>query len=412
MKEAERLQVDQLKKNLAEREDSLANFKSENEKLRSELESVTTQRNELSEVKLELDKATRAIELLQKENESYKQSVDKLSSENSELREVKLNNGKDITEYKFKNEQLMQQLEDKKQTILDKQEIIDNQKRQIEKLSKDNYTLDKNFRKCKSKLETCASEIDKGNELLADRKQKITKLKESLSKSEKERKEIQQKYDGYYSETQRELEDLRKKAELCKEQKNQIDFLQKKLTSEQMTNHSAASVMNNTSSYKPSFNPPNLSNQSSSRPGLPKSSSTYQPVPFKSSFASSERPIGAGADRYSMQNPQMTPSRASPFSRDPLYTENKTLNGTPSSSSVHSINISGMPSVHSSYQVHCPNSASNYTASFKKEEVKDQENKSPNAMAMSLVHTTKPAPRQSSEMMKTTETLERKSEDE
>ena len=155
--------------------------------------------------------------------------------------------------------------------------------------------------------------------------------------------------------------------------------------------------MNNVSKFQPTMNPMssslNGSRFDSSRiPNIPKSTS-FQPSSYNPSKSSVERPpaVAAQMSRYSYQNSQYTPTQnKSPYSR---YSDNKGFNGTPSASSVHSIGISGENSIRSSFQVHCEGSQN--TGNFKKElelsERKDEkENKSPNAMTMSLVHTTKP----------------------
>ena len=185
-------------------------------------------------------------------------------------------------------------------------------------------------------------------------------------------------------------------------------------------NSKAGQLVNNTSKFTPSFNPSNigggLQNYSSSLisgtskfPNLPKST-TFQPSGYRPSFSSSERINANPGTEGSSYQPSQIPSShlvSSPFSR---YNESKTLQNTPSASSVHSMNISGLSgvkSVQSSYQVQYAENA----GSFKRDSEFDvsklnKENKSPNSsLAMSLVHTTRPGPisKPSAEFEKTTD---------
>ena len=172
-------------------------------------------------------------------------------------------------------------------------------------------------------------------------------------------------------------------------------------------NSKAGQLVNNTSKFTPSFNPSNIGggvrdysssliNGASKFSNIPKST-TFQPTGYRPSFNSSERKnANTGSEFSSYQPPQITPSHlsSSPYSR---YNENKTLQNTPSASSIHSMNISGLSgvkSVQSSYQVQYIDS----TETLKRDSEFDitklnKENKSPNNLtSMSLIHTTKPAP--------------------
>lgn len=380
------------------------------QQLKSDLETTTKQRNELqhqngemktllSESKMDFESENRELkrklELLERDNASYKSELDKISGETKQLRDLRLDNEQNLTKYKLKNESLTNELNDKISSIADKSKLTESQATYIKQLETEIKQCRAKFAKMESKLSQCAKEINKGNDV-------IEKLRTEKGKFREKYKEYSTKYNEYYEKAEPELKDLRAKAKLCEEQKATIDYLQKKLTEEQKLNNKSGLLMNNTSKFQPSFNPSSFagrpSNVSSTyegasrAPNIPKSTtftSSYKPP----SYSSSERGVSAGVDRYSYQNPSFTPTQNSPYSR---YSENKTLNGTPSASSLHSINISGVSgqnSVHSSYQVHCP---SNNTASFKKEmEIEsskmNKENKSPNALTMSLVHTTKPA---------------------
>lgn len=204
------------------------------------------------------------------------------------------------------------------------------------------------------------------------------------------------------------------------EKNNQIDYLQKKLNEEMALNSKAGQLVNNTSKFTPSFNPSNigggLQNYSSSLisgaskfPNLPKST-TFQPSGYRPSFSSAERiNTNSGTEGSSYQPGQISSSHlaSSPYSR---YNENKTLQNTPSASSVHSMSISGLSgvkSVQSSYQVQYVEN----TGTFKRESEfgsskVNKENKSPNSsLAMSLVHTTRPGAvsKHSPEFEKTTD---------
>jgi myosin heavy subunit len=385
------MQVTQLMNTVQEQRTRIESNEAELSQVKIDLESTIKQRNELAETKLNIDAQnrdmTRRIEILEHDNASYKKDQETFVSENKELRELKLDNGKDITEYRLKNEHLTKEISDKGKACLDKDTIIQTQSSQIKQYDDRVNKQEKQINKMDRKLDECVKQINSGNEYIEKQNKDRKKYKSMAT-------ELKEKY--------RDYEDLQEKAKLCDKQKETIDYLQKRLTEEQQLNTKSGLLANNNSRFQPSFNPSGIpptgslsgssmdvSNRGSN---IPKSTN-FQPQSYKSSFNSSERPPnGTGASRYSFQNTQMTPGHQSPYSR---YSENQTLK-SPSASSVHSINISGLSapnSVHSGYQVH---SASNNTASFKKEiDIRDtitntQENRPPNASVMSLVHTTKP----------------------
>lgn len=344
------MKVAQLLNNVGEQKARIESNEKELTKLKSELETTISQRNELSEIKLTIEAQNRdmarKIEILEHDNASYKKDLETFVVENKELRELKLNNGKDITEYKLRNEHLNKEIVDKAKSCQDKETIISTQSSQIKQYEDKNDKLEKKCNKMEFKLDQCVKQINKGNEYI-----------ESLNKEKKKYKtmatELKEKYKDY--------EDLQEKAKLCDKQKETIDYLQKRLTEEQQLNTKSGLLANNNSRFQPSFNPSGMPPSSSTAgsgfdlsnrmSNLPKSTS-FQPQNYKSSLNSSERPpSGTGASRYSFQNTQMTPGHQSPYSR---YSENN-VQKSPSASSIHSINISGLSvpnSVHSSYQVH------------------------------------------------------------
>ena len=396
-RESVTMKVEQLQKTVQEQSERLEFYTKENQQLKNELDSAIKIKNELSEIKITLEgqnkEMKRKIEILEHDNASYKQDLNNFVSENKELRELKLDNGKNITEYKIRNEHLTNELSDKVKAIEDKQKIIDTQGSQIKQLETENSKIAANFKKLKSKLDQCASEINKGNQIIQELGAERKSYKEKYIDASTKFKDLEKQSSEYKDRAERELEDLRKKAKLCEDQKSTIDYLQRKLTEEQKLNNQTGLLANTNSRFQPSFNPSTLPRpgtfEGSRAPSLPKSTS-FQPSGYKPSFTATNP--APSSDRYSFQNSQFTPAHNSPYSR---YSEHKTLNGTPSASSVHSINISGLSgqnSLQSSYQIHCP---SVNTASFKKEmeiesEKMNKENKSPNSLAMSLVHTTKP----------------------
>jgi predicted nucleic acid-binding Zn-ribbon protein len=340
------------------------------------------ERDDLLEVRKLLEEKERTLEILQHKSEGYKKNLEVLTKENDELRELKMNNGKDITEFKFKNEHMEKEIRDKVKTIQDKQQIIETQASHIKALEGDLITIKANFKKCEGKLLISSAEINKGNEYLDKLKNKKNEYKVKYKECSQGFKEVSSAYSEYKQNAEKELTDLRAKAKLCEEQKLTIVYLQKKLTDEQKLN----------SNFIPSVSEKPASSISQSRPSLPKSTS-FQPTAYKSSFIPTERPSGNNGDRYSgLPKPQYSSTHQSPYSR---YQENKNLNGTPSASSLHSINFSSasmQSSVNTSYQINCP---SNNTPSYKREmnieeEKFDKENNAPNIFKMSVVHTTKP----------------------
>lgn len=341
------MKVVHLLSNVEEQKARIETNEKELKKVKSELEITINQRNELSEIKLNIEAQnrdmSRKIEILEHDNASYKKDLETFVIENKELRELKLNNGKDITEYKLRNEHLNKEIIDKAKACQDKEKIISTQSSQIKQYEDKNDKLEKKCNKMEFKLDQCVKQINKGNEYI-----------ESLNKEKKKYKtmatELKEKYKDY--------EDLQEKAKLCDKQKETIDYLQKRLTEEQQLNTKSGLLANNNSRFQPSFNPSGMPptgsglDSSNRMSNLPKSTN-FQPQNYKSSLNSSERPpSGTVASRYSFQNtPQMTPGHQSPYSR---YSENNAQK-SPSASSIHSINISGLSvpnSVHSSYQVY------------------------------------------------------------
>lgn len=346
------------------------------------MEKTTSERDDLIEVRKLLEEKERALEILQHKSEGYKKNLDAISKENDELRELKLNNGKDITEFKFKNEHMEKEISEKEKTIQDKQKIIETQTSHIKQLEADLKQINAVFKKCEKKLKESGEEINKGNAAIDTLHQKKTLYKKKCNEYSQKLAEMSSEYSEYKQNAEKELTDLRAKSKLCQEQKETIDYLQKKLTEEQKLNNN----------FCPSVLEKPVASTSQNRPNLPKSTS-FQPTAYKSSFLSSERPSGSGGDRYNgLPKPQFSSTHQSPYSR---YSDNKNLNGTASASSLHSINFSSasmQSGVNTSYQIHCP---SNNTPSYKKEikfeeEKLDKENKAPNTLKMSLVHTTKP----------------------
>ena len=143
--ESIRLKAEQLEKHAHENEIKYNNKSSEYEKLKVEFEATSQQRNELSQIKIELEAKNKelasSLELIQRENESNKSNLEKLVRENEELRTVRIDNDKFITEHRIKNEHLEKEIKDKSSSIIDKDSVINTQKEQINQLKIENKGL-------------------------------------------------------------------------------------------------------------------------------------------------------------------------------------------------------------------------------------------------------------------------------
>lgn len=383
--------VRQLEKTVGEQSELLDSRKREIEQVKADLDSTLREWNELSDVKRLLEETQKKLQIVEQRNESYQKNLDELTNESNGLREAKLNNGKEITEYRINYQHLENDLQHKCKTIEDKQKIIESQAAQIKQIEGELKQWKANFKKSESKLKECCSQINKGNQVIKVIRDEKKVLKNKYKEVSENLKKTSEEYSEYKELSETELKDLKPKAKLCEEQKSTIEYLQKKLTDEQKLNQN----------FMPQSQPEKLT--TAPKPfmsSIPKTTG-FQPTTYKSSFLSTERPAssvtptGPGADRYSFSKPHYGSSHQSPYSR---YSESKTLQGPPSASSLHSMNISGVSkqsSSQSSYHIHCPQSDAK---SFRKELDMPEatfnaigENKSPNVMQMSLVHTTKPA---------------------
>lgn len=330
-------------------------------------------------------------ENIQIEHGAIKEELTNLRKENTSLNTENYKNCGEIAKLKSDNEHLNVQLKDKSTMY--------------------NITAT-SFEKAKKKIELCSEQINKGNSAIEKLKDERKMYKNKFKETKMGYDRVTKEYDDYRGKSEPqllEIRDLRRNNEefkdkvdsltkTCNEQKSTIEYLNKRLNEEQVMNKKLDLSSNNFNNFMPKSKPfmgTTDYNPGPKAPSIPRSSTvgTAQnppgPIPYQSKFQG----------RYA--NTQFTPSHhgTSPYSK---YSEQKDMN-TPSASSVHSINLTGMSgqnSVKSSFQINSfkdssykPSGTTDYTATFKDKpnfDIEKFDQNKENRHPMSYIQTTKP----------------------
>ena len=204
------------------------------------LDDATKNKTQLEEHKLKLEINQKDLEgkfaISNTELNVYKTEITNLRQENSDLNKKCLNYEKNLTEFNFKNESILKQLEEKNKSLENMKQLIDSLNKQRDSNEDTIKSLKASNNKLENKLQLSIKEINKGNDIIQrlqnDIKNQKSKLKSSKNELSIQEQLINQKQ-ILLEEQNKTIKDLKRDNE-AKEQeiiglKNQINNYNNKL---------------------------------------------------------------------------------------------------------------------------------------------------------------------------------------
>ena len=204
------------------------------------LDDATKNKTQLEEHKLKLEINQKDLEgkfaISNTELNVYKTEITNLRQENSDLNKKCLNYEKNLTEFNFKNESILKQLEEKNKSLENMKQLIDSLNKQRDSNEDTIKSLKASNNKLENKLQLSIKEINKGNDIIQrlqnDIKNQKSKLKSSKNELSTQEQLINQKQ-ILLEEQNKTIKDLKRDNE-AKEQeiiglKNQINNYNNKL---------------------------------------------------------------------------------------------------------------------------------------------------------------------------------------
>ena len=204
------------------------------------LDDATKNKTQLEEHKLKLEINQKDLEgkfaISNTELNVYKTEITNLRQENSDLNKKCLNYEKNLTEYNFKNESILKQLEEKNKSLENMKQLIDSLNKQRDSNEDTIKSLKASNNKLENKLQLSIKEINKGNDIIQrlqnDIKNQKSKIKSSKNELSTQEQLINQKQ-ILLEEQNKTIKDLKRDNE-AKEQeiiglKNQINNYNNKL---------------------------------------------------------------------------------------------------------------------------------------------------------------------------------------
>ena len=237
--------------NFKETKRQLESMESEKNKIISDLENKIAQLqgtlNDTTKNKTQLEEHKLKLEINQKDLEGkfaisntelnvYKTEITNLRQENADLNKKCLNYEKNLTEYNFKNESILKQLEEKNKSLENMKQLIDSLNKQRDSNEDTIKSLKASNSKLENKLQLSIKEINKGNDIIQrlqnDIKNQKSKIKSSKNELNTQEQLINQKQ-ILLDEQNKTIKDLKRDNE-AKEQeiiglKNQINNYNNKL---------------------------------------------------------------------------------------------------------------------------------------------------------------------------------------
>ena len=204
------------------------------------LDDATKNKTQLEEHKLKLEINQKDLEgkfaISNTELNVYKTEITNLRQENADLNKKCLNYEKNLTEYNFKNESILKQLEEKNKSLENMKQLIDSLNKQRDSNEDTIKSLKASNSKLENKLQLSIKEINKGNDIIQrlqnDIKNQKSKIKSSKNELNTQEQLINQKQ-VLLDEQNKTIKDLKRDNE-AKEQeiiglKNQINNYNNKL---------------------------------------------------------------------------------------------------------------------------------------------------------------------------------------
>ena len=204
------------------------------------LDDATKNKTQLEEHKLKLEINQKDLEgkfaISNTELNVYKTEITNLRQENADLNKKCLNYEKNLTEFNFKNESILKQLEEKNKSLENMKQLIDSLNKQRDSNEDTIKSLKAANNKLENKLQLSIKEINKGNDIIQrlqnDIKNQKSKIKSTKNELSTQEQLINQKQ-ILLEEQNKTIKDLKRDNE-AKEQeivglKNQINNYNNKL---------------------------------------------------------------------------------------------------------------------------------------------------------------------------------------
>ena len=219
---------------------TIADLENRISQLQGILDDATKNKTQLEEHKLKLEINQKDLEgkfaISNTELNVYKTEITNLRQENADLNKKCLNYEKNLTEYNFKNESILKQLEEKNKSLENMKQLIDSLNKQRDSNEDTIKSLKASNNKLENKLQLSIKEINKGNDIIQrlqnDIKNQKSKIKSSKNELNTQEQLINQKQ-VLLDEQNKTIKDLKRDNE-AKEQeiiglKNQINNYNNKL---------------------------------------------------------------------------------------------------------------------------------------------------------------------------------------
>jgi len=219
---------------------TIADLENRISQLQGILDDATKNKTQLEEHKLKLEINQKDLEgkfaISNTELNVYKTEITNLRQENADLNKKCLNYEKNLTEYNFKNESILKQLEEKNKSLENMKQLIDSLNKQRDSNEDTIKSLKASNNKLENKLQLSIKEINKGNDIIQrlqnDIKNQKSKIKSSKNELNTQEQLINQKQ-ILLDEQNKTIKDLKRDNE-AKEQeiiglKNQINNYNNKL---------------------------------------------------------------------------------------------------------------------------------------------------------------------------------------
>jgi spindle assembly abnormal protein 6 len=219
---------------------TIADLENRISQLQGILDDATKNKTQLEEHKLKLEINQKDLEgkfaISNTELNVYKTEITNLRQENANLNKKCLNYEKNLTEYNFKNESILKQLEEKNKSLENMKQLIDSLNKQRDSNEDTIKSLKASNSKLENKLQLSIKEINKGNDIIQrlqnDIKNQKSKIKSSKNELNTQEQLINQKQ-ILLDEQNKTIKDLKRDNE-AKEQeiiglKNQINNYNNKL---------------------------------------------------------------------------------------------------------------------------------------------------------------------------------------
>ena len=204
------------------------------------LDDATKNKTQLEEHKLKLEINQKDLEgkfaISNTELNVYKTEITNLRQENSDLNKKCLNYEKNLTEFNFKNESILKQLEEKNKSLENMKQLIDSLNKQRDSNEDTIKSLKAANNKLENKLQLSIKEINKGNDIIQrlqnDIKNQRSKIKSTKNELNTQEQLINQKQ-ILLDEQNKTIKDLKRDNETKEQEiiglKNQINNYNNKL---------------------------------------------------------------------------------------------------------------------------------------------------------------------------------------